>query len=218
MSRDGFRALSQDELRTILLASAAAGGYTYLAVMLMILTGQRIGQILRLEWSELDLKYAYWHRSPRQLGNHVRKSPPLPLATLTIRLFEVASQLPPLDGDRVLCRPGDEDRVLKYLRVQVNRQILLSTGSSLNWNTQALRRSFAEGCYRAGGSERQLQLALDLAPRWTGEKIFSKPADILKLFRPLAECWAMEIEDLLEPEGVNFGSLLPPKPILKVVK
>jgi integrase len=138
-SRD--RVLSDDELRRVWQAAGQLGPYGAM-VRLLILTGQRRGEVAGMEWAELDLENRLWTLPRERVKNDRRHEVPLsPQAVAIIQslprisdryVFSVNGTAPANDFG------GNRDRLHGLL------------GDMSPWVLHDLRRTAASGMARLG--------------------------------------------------------------------
>ncbi len=95
-SRD--RVFSDDELRCAWQAAARLGAPFGAMVQLLILTGQRRGEVAGMEWAELDLERRLWSLPHERVKNDRRHE--VPLSPQAIAIIE---RLPRISDHFVLC-------------------------------------------------------------------------------------------------------------------
>jgi integrase len=133
------RVLSDDELRKVWLAAGELGHPHAGIVRLLILTGQRRGEIADLSWPEIDLDERAIHLPPKRTKNGRAHDVPLSAQALA-----VVAGLPRLvEVDRVFGRRPFKS--FYYLR----EQLAESSGVS-EWTLHDIRRTVASGLQRLG--------------------------------------------------------------------
>jgi integrase len=91
------RLLDDDELRALLGACEAVGAPFGALVRLLLLTGQRLGEVRGARWSELDLASGWWHLPGERTKN--RRPHDVPLSR---QALEVIAALPRRHGSDLL--------------------------------------------------------------------------------------------------------------------
>ena len=148
-SRD--RVLTDDELRAVWAAADKAGWPFGPIVKLMILTGQREGEVAGMRWSELDLEgeCKIWTLPPTRVKNDELHTVPLSDATI-----EIINALPRIktDGDFVFAgRRGKPVSSFARAKSRIDDAITTEAGKPLeDWVFHDLRRTVASGMARLG--------------------------------------------------------------------
>jgi integrase len=130
------RTLSDAELRQLWLAADAVGGSPGTFIKLLLLTGQRRGEIAELRWSEVgDGVLSFPAERMKGRASHV-----LPLSEQAVRLIEDM----PREDDFVL------GRAVSWHFHHIKRAIDAHMGDTPKWVLHDLRRSVASGMARLG--------------------------------------------------------------------
>lgn len=203
-SRD--RALSVEEIKTFWagLESAAMGERTRLALRLVLLTGQRPGEVCGARRSELDLKNGEWLVPAKRTKN--RKAHTIPLSGLAMELFNAASRLA---GDSEFIFPvrpksSSSDQQLKPLKSDTlshaMRNDLKTLGlAKIPATPHDLRRTAATHMARIGISERIVGRVLnhgsELRRTITSQVYIHHDYAIEK--RQALEAWASELSRIV---------------------
>ena len=138
------RVLTDDELRGVWLASERLGGPFAALVQLLVLTGQRRGEVAGMRWDELDLDAAkpVWRLSAERCKN--RRPHEVPLSRAAASLLEPLPRV----GDFVLtARNGTA--IAGFSKFKRELDALLPAGTPA-WTLHDVRRSVATGLARLG--------------------------------------------------------------------
>jgi integrase len=134
-SRD--RVLSDSELAKVW-AAAEAMGYPYgRIVQLLILTGQRRGEVTGMRWSELDLRAAHWSIPAQR--TKAGRSHQLPLNARAVQLLRA---LPRVHDERVFPARGKDNSASGFSKWKRTLDELAEVD---DWRVHDLRRTVASG-------------------------------------------------------------------------
>lgn len=146
-SRD--RVLSDDELRSVWLACEEVGWPFGPLVKLLILTGQRLNEVSRLQWAEIDVDAKLWTIPRQRTKNDVAHTVPLSTQALAI-----LSELPVIasEADLVFTTTGDSpvggfSRAKERIDHTMARS-RFSADTMPRWTFHDLRRTVASGMAR----------------------------------------------------------------------
>jgi integrase len=134
-SRD--RVLSDEELQRVWLAAGAIGWPFGAVVQLLILTGARLNEVARMEWSELDVERKLWTLPAERVKNKRRHEVPLSAAALAI-----IEALPRGKGRFVFSTTHGRTAVVGHDGVKVR---LDQASGVTGWRLHDLRRTVASG-------------------------------------------------------------------------
>jgi integrase len=137
-SRD--RVLEDHELRRVWLAAEQMGAPFGAVVQLMILTGQRRGEVAGMRWDELDLAQRVWTLSSERTKNGRRHE--VPLSPQAVAIIEA---LPRLSNEFAFSF-GDK-QLNCFRKVEELRKLV---GTMPLWTLHDLRRTAASGMARLG--------------------------------------------------------------------
>jgi integrase len=140
-SRD--RILSDDELRTVWRAAEQIGPPYGAIVQLLILTGQRRGEIAALTWDEIDLKKRLIGLSRERVKNN--RSHEIPLSPQAAAIIEAL----PRSHERFLFSPLGRHPINGFARYKERFDRICAV---TDWTLHDLRRSCASGMARLGVS------------------------------------------------------------------
>jgi integrase len=134
-SRD--RVLSDEELQRVWLAAGKIGGPFGAVVQLLILTGARLNEVARMEWSELDVERRLWTLPASRAKNKRRHEVPLSAAALAI-----IEARPRGKGRFVFSTTHGRTAVVGHDGVKVRLDALSGV---TGWRLHDLRRTVASG-------------------------------------------------------------------------
>jgi integrase len=140
---NGARDLSDDELKAVWQASEAIGWPFGPLVQLLILTGQRRGEIAGMRWGEIDLDARKWTLPAMRSKNGIEHQIPLSEPALAI-----LRGLPKVGGKYVFTISGAAP--VKGFDGAKKRLDALLPPDMQQWVLHDLRRTFASGCARLG--------------------------------------------------------------------
>ena len=140
-SRD--RMLSDEELRTVWNAAEQLGGLFGPMVQLLILTGQRRGEVANMEWAELDLARGLWSLPRERVKND--RAHEVPLSSQAI---EILKKLPQICDRFVFSLDGKKP--INGFGKGRERLDALTGDMSPPWVLHDLRRTVAGGMARLG--------------------------------------------------------------------
>jgi integrase len=139
-SRD--RVLTDDELKAVWLAADKEGYPFGSIVKLLILTGQRRGEVTGMTWSELDIESAAWSLPRERVKNDRRHE--VPLSTQAV---QVLRRLPRIGEKYVFTLSGTSPYNGFKAKERINEAIGIA-----HWTMHDLRRTTASGMARLGMS------------------------------------------------------------------
>jgi integrase len=150
-SRD--RVLSDEEIKRLIRA-AQADGYPFGAIyFVLLLTGQRRGEVSAMRWSELDLQRRLWTiPAARSKNGHAHEVP------LSSPVVEILQQVPRfLHSDYVFTTNG-RSPVSGFGRAKDRYEHALG---SKDWRVHDLRRTSASGMARLGVAPHVIEKVLN---------------------------------------------------------
>jgi integrase len=136
------RILEDDEIRALWKACQGVGGHGPACIRLMLLTGQRKGEVSGMSWSEIDGDL--WVLPPERTKNGQKHSVPLSRQVMTI--IESVPQIVG-SGDRVFTGAGNHRLGgFSHLKNQIDAQMKVKEP----WVFHDLRRTVASGMAKIG--------------------------------------------------------------------
>jgi integrase len=139
-SRD--RILSYDEIRSFWVATKTLGYPFGPLLQLLLLTGQRRGEVSHMRWDHLDLERAVW-TIPAELAKNGRTHE-VPLVQAALAIIKL---LPRFNNSSFVFTTTGQTPVSGFGRVK--RQLDIAIGIS-DWTIHDLRRTVASGMARLG--------------------------------------------------------------------
>jgi integrase len=185
------RILNDDEVRRVL---SAAGEIAYphgSVVQLLLLTGQRLGEVSGMKWSEVDLDKKEWNLPAERCKNG--KPHTVPLSDAAVAIIKSA---PHIDAHVFSATPGKS--ISSFDRSK--RHLDKLTGIS-GWVLHDLRRTVASGMQRLGVSLPVIEKVLNhTSGSFRGIVAVYQRHDFADEKRKALEAWASFI--LAEPDDV----------------
>jgi integrase len=135
------RVLDDRELASIWRAADTLGWPFTPIVRLLMLTGQRRGEVASMAWAELDLAAMTWTLPAPRTKN--KRPHTVPLAP---QVIEILAGLPHIAGTDLLFAPGSVSRSKRRLDAAITAE----AGPIPPWTLHDLRRSAASGMARLG--------------------------------------------------------------------
>lgn len=193
------RVLGDDEVRRVLAATDAIGYPFGAVVQLLLLTGQRLGEVSGMRWDELDLDKREWHLPAERTKN--RKPHIVPLSA---GVLEIINRVPRVDTRFVFsARTGKSISGFSVVKAKIDE----ASGVS-GWTLHDLRRTAASGMQRLGVSSEVVDKALNhVSGSFAGIKGVYQRHDFADEKRKALEAWASFI--LAEPAS-NVVALVRP--------
>jgi integrase len=136
------RILSDDELATVWRAANEYGGYFGAVIKLLILTGQRRGEVAGMDWKELDLPAKLWKlpRSRVKNGNGHE----VPLST---QALDVIESIPRIANRNLVFTTTGSKPISGFTTV---KEGIDDASGVKDWTIHDLRRTVASGMARLG--------------------------------------------------------------------
>lgn len=153
-SRKRSRTLSEDELKSLWRALPAEGFPFGSLVQLLVLTGQRRGEVTQMQWQQLDLKNRIW-TIPEDVSKNGREHV-LPLSDLAM---EILQSLPKLNATYVFPSRGDQQATVSGFS---RAKLRLETAVGANdWTLHDLRRTTTTFLARLGTAPHVIERVLN---------------------------------------------------------
>lgn len=194
------RLLTDAELRIIWLA-AEAEGYPFGAIVrLLMLTGQRRGEVAGAAWSEINLKRREWILPEGRTKNGKPHLVPLPNAAI-----EILEDVPRFKGGTFLFGLGGRTGFTGYSKGKgrIDKSVRkLAKAEWPEWNLHDIRRTVATGMARLGVLPHEVEAVLNHV---SGSK--AGVAGIYNLYsyekekRAALERWAEHIARIVDPDA-----------------
>ena len=182
------RVLTMDELVSVWRATELLGFPYGPLTRLLLLTGQRKGEVTNMRWSEVDTDAATWIIPAEK--NKSQRAQLVPLSKGALSILEALPQL----SDYVFTTNG-ETPVNGFGKAKVKLdQFLSSRGETIeNWRFHDLRRSVATHMVRLGVSEPVVSRVLNHAAQGVTGKHYALHT-YAREKRHALDLWANEIE------------------------
>ena len=142
--KSGERVLSDDEIGLVWQAAEKMGPFGFV-VQLLILTGQRRGEVAGMERQELDLAKRLWALPPARVKNNKRHT--VPLSPQTLAVIERAPRI----GDRFVFTTNGNTPASDFGKNKRRLDAMLPANMP-PWCLHDLRRTCASGMARLGVS------------------------------------------------------------------
>lgn len=194
------RVLSEDEIQQLwrTLDKGKAAITLGLALRLMLLTAQRVGEVMSIEWHELDLQRGWWTIPPPKAKNKLAHRVPL-----TRLAREVIGRVPRVDARYLFpCQthPGSLPAASVAQAVRTNRLGLR------HWTPRDLRRTAASHMTGLGVSRLVVSRVLNHAERGVTAIYDRHSYDAEK--RAALEAWEQKLRALIaSPPQHDLGGL-----------
>jgi integrase len=186
-SRD--RVLSDDELRRVWQAAEKLGAPYGAMVQLLVLTGQRRGEVVGMQWAELDLENRLWTLPRERVKNDRRHEVPLSAQAIAV-----------IDG-----LPRISDRFVFSLNAETplngfgkNKDRIDELSGVSDWVVHDLRRTVASGMARLGISLSVIEKVLNhVSGSFAGIVAVYQRHEFAEEKRAALEKWASHVERLV---------------------
>jgi integrase len=186
-SRD--RILSDDELRRVWKAADKLGAPYGAMVQLLILTGQRRGEVVGMQWAELDLKDRVWTLPRERVKNDRRHEVPLSLQAIAI-----IKGLPRI-SDQFVFSLNAETPLNGFGK---NKDRIDELSGVADWVVHDLRRTVASGMARLGISLAIIEKVLNhVSGSFAGIVGVYQRHEFAEEKRAALEKWADHVERLV---------------------
>jgi integrase len=136
------RVLNDDELKAVWQAADKEGHPFGTIVQLLILTGQRRGEVAGMQWSELDLESGLWTLPRERVKNGRRHEVPLPRQAIEILRNEV-----PRIGDKYVFTINGTGAFGAFSKARGRLNVKIPA-----WTVHDLRRTVASGMASLGAN------------------------------------------------------------------
>ena len=186
-SRD--RVLNDGELRRVWSAAEKMGEPYSSIVRLLILTGQRSGEVLGMQWEELDLNGRLWTLPRERVKNDRRHE--VPLSAQAIAILESVPRI----SDRYVFSFNADTPVKGYGK---NKDRLDALSGVSDWVVHDLRRTVASGMARLGISLTIIEKVLNqVSGSFAGIVGVYQRHEFAEEKRAALEKWADHVERLV---------------------
>ena len=185
------RVLSDTELADVLAGTGKVGWPFGPIVELLILTAQRRGEVVGMQWTEIDCQEKLWTISGTRTKNHRTHCVPLTDAALAL----IDSLPRQVDSPYVFPARGKPEKA--YSGYSKGKRALNAVCSTRDWTLHDLRRTVATGMARSGIAPHVVEKILNHS---TGT--FGGVAGVYNRFNYLTEmrealdCWERQVLEL----------------------
>jgi integrase len=200
VSRD--RILSDDELRRLwIAASDPAEGAFGPFVKLLMLTGQRRGEVSGMRWSEIDDEHHVWRLPAARTKNG--KPHVVPLVPVVWDLVQAQPAF--ADSDFVLTVNGKRP-IIGFARVK--RRLSTAAGIKADWRLHDLRRTCASGLQRLGIRTEVIERCLNhVSGSFRGVAGIYQRDPLLDETRTALQAWANRVEEIVSGKSAKIVKL-----------
>ena len=191
------RELSDREIKALWPAFNTAG-YPFGPMMkLLLVTGQRRGEVAAMRWPNLDVEEKVWNL-PRELTKSARAHS-VPLSALALEIIE---DLPRFSGPHVFSTKGGERPVSGYSRAKQRIEKAVNGARQKDgieplpeWRLRDLRRTATSGMARLGIPSDHIGRVLNHAPKGMTAQVYDRHTYLPEKRRAL-EAWGSYLESL----------------------
>ena len=184
------RVLNDDELLAVWRAFVADGYPFGTMGMLLLLTGQRRGEVTQMRWAQIDFAHSTW-TIPAELAknNHAHV---LPLVTPAIAVLKA---VPRLSDARVFpARSNDANAISGFTRAKLRFD---TVSGVTGWTLHDLRRTVATGLAKLGVAPHVIERILNhVSGTFGGVAGIYNRFQYVEEMRAALEVWAAHIERL----------------------
>ena len=186
------RVLNDDELKAVYQAAEKEGYPFGTIVQLLILTGQRRGEVADMQWSELDLKSGLWILPRERVKNGRRHEVPLSRQALAI-LKRV-----PCIGNKYVSTLNGTVPYANFSRAKARLEV--SNDIITPWTLHDLRRTVASGMAKLGVSLVVIEKVLNHVSGSLGGivGVYQRHEYAVEK-REALQLWADHVEQLVQP-------------------
>jgi integrase len=186
------RALDAGEIHTFWtkLGEASMNDATHLALRLILVTGQRPGEIAGATWSEIDIEQRLWSLPESRTKN--KHAHAVPLSDLAIDLIEQAKQLA---GNSAYVFPSPIDDGKPITARALSRAVARNQLGLQHWTPHALRKSARTEIGKLVDVRWAERVLNHLPPKL--ERTYDRH-DYLPEKRQALEAWARRLQDIID--------------------
>ena len=189
--KSGERVLSDDEIGLVWQAAEKMGPFGFV-VQLLILTGQRRGEVAGMERQELDLAKRLWALPPARVKNNKRHT--VPLSPQTLAVIERAPRI----GDRFVFTTNGNTPASDFGKNKRRLDAMLPANMP-PWCLHDLRRTCASGMARLGVSLPVTEKVLNhISGSFSGIVSVYQQHDFADEKRQALESWAAHVDGLIK--------------------
>lgn len=202
-SRD--RVLDDEELKLVWRAADNLGPPFGLVVQLLILTGQRRGEVVNMEWGEINIEKRLWSLPRERVKND--RAHDVPLAP---QVFDVLRHVPRISG-RFIFSINGENPINGFGKNKDRLDALLPSDMAA-WIIHDLRRSVASGMAKLGVSLPVIEKILNhVSGSFSGIVAVYQRHDFADEKRKALEAWANHVAAVVADNPAKVVSLRGPR-------
>jgi integrase len=191
------RELLDDEIRSLWPAFDDAGYPFGPMLKLLLLSGQRRGEVAKMRWTDLDLDAKVWNLPGEVTKNGRPHAVPLAPAAL-----DIIGALPRFSGPYVFSTTSGEKPVSGFSRskARIEKKVnkARKEGPLPQWGLHDLRRTCASGMARLSVPSDHIGRVLNHAPKGVTAQVYDRHT-YLPEKRHALEAWASYVEGLFRP-------------------
>lgn len=203
------RVLTAEELRALWQVAEADAWPWGPALQLLILTGQRRGEVFGAEWGELDLKAKVWtvpaHRAKNGLAHVVPLSAAAAAIVKALPKHQGTEKVFPAVGNPDASTSGVEKAVLRWRKTMtaiVRKESAVDIITVAHWRLHDVRRTVATGLQRIGIRVEVTEAVLNhVSGTRAGIVGVYQRHDFADEKRHALDAWAAEIDRIVRGEG-----------------
>jgi integrase len=191
--------LADDELNAVWQGAEAIGWPFGQIIRMLVLTGQRRGEVAGMRWQELNFDAKTWTLPKERCKNGIEHVVPLSRPAI-----EILESLPRIAGDLVFSYngrtvPDGFDRAKK----RIDAFIAGRKGQPIpEWRLHDLRRTFASGCARLGIAIHVVERCLNHSSgTFRGIVSVYQKHDFADEKRVAMETWARHVESVVSGDA-----------------
>jgi integrase len=192
----GERVLDDNELRRVWQAAEKMGPPFGLVVKLLILTGQRRGEVAGMERQELDTEKQLWTLPPARVKNNKRHT--VPLSSQALSVIEQAPRI----GNRFVFTTNGETPASDFGKNKRRLDALQPAGMRA-WTLHDLRRTVASGMAGLGVSLPVTEKVLNhISGSFSGIVSVYQKHDFADEKRAALEAWGAHVDRLITSKAM----------------
>jgi integrase len=149
------RVLSDDEIAAVWKAAKGLGWPFGPAIKIMLLTGQRRGEVAGMRWAEIDFDSRTW-TLPRERSKNAQ----VHTVPLSEQVIAILKSLPRVDHDGFVFTANRKTPIAGFAVIKKRMDAALPADMP-GWVIHDLRRTFASGCARLGIAVHVVEAALN---------------------------------------------------------
>jgi integrase len=205
------RSLSLDEICRLWQAAEPLIPVRRDAIRLLLLTGQRRGEVAGMRWGELDLAACAWTLPTER--TKARRAHVVPLPALAVEILRARCPVAPATDDLVLPVLSRAGRLVPFDAWNWTKIMVTKSSGLQAWRWHDLRRTFVTLCAEAGGNVAVLDSILNHASSATRAGVIGvyQRATLLEPARAVMRQWDGLLREALGlPTSVDDGDKVAP--------